>query len=622
MNYLSVEGLTKSYNQKTLFSDITFGIAQGEKVALVGKNGCGKTTLLNILGGLDTPDRGEVVFKKGIRLAVLSQNPSFNPKHTVRETIFDQDDEILNLIMQYEQALEGEETAIPLEDLIERIDAMHVWDYESQVKQILGKLGIHRMDDVVSSLSGGQKKRIALARVLITRPDFLILDEPTNHLDLEAIEWLENYLATANLTLLLVTHDRYFMESVTNQIIELDRGKLFSYKGNYSYFLENRAMRQLQEATETDKARNLMVKELDWIRRQPKARGTKAKYRVEAFEELKEKATKKTQDSELKIATGMRRLGKKIMEIEHLSKQWDGRPYVQDFSYVFKKGDKIGMIGSNGAGKSTLLDIITGKDTDYNGVIDLGETIDFGYYRQQEPNFDPQLRVIDIVKEVTEFVTLADGSMISASQFLQHFLFTADMQYTQVGKLSGGEKRRLQLLRVLIRQPNFLILDEPTNDLDIFSLAVLEDFLESFDGVLMVVSHDRFFMDRLAKHSFIFEGEGVIRDFPGNYTQYREQKERELAMSQETKIDKQVSNQPKKEQTPAKKTSKRSFKEDQELKKLEAEIQGLELKKETIVKQLNSGETNHELLHNWAKEIEKADEEIELKTLRWIELSE
>jgi ABC transport system ATP-binding/permease protein len=620
MNYLSVESISKSYNEKTLFSDITFGIAKGEKVALVGRNGCGKSTLLNLLAGNEAPDTGQVVFKKDKRIAFLSQNPEFDPRHTVKDAIFSYEDEKLETILAYENALMNETESGELEKIIEKMDLLQAWDYEVQVKQILGKLGIHDLSDEVIKLSGGQRKRIALASVLINRPDFLILDEPTNHLDLEAIEWLENYLSGNNLTLLLVTHDRYFLESVTDQILELDQGQIFVYKGNYSYFLEQRALRQQQLNTETEKAKNLMVKELDWIRRQPKARGTKAKYRIDAFEQLKEKASQKSMVGEVQIATGMRRLGKKILELENIVKKWDGQPYVNNFNYVFKKGDKIGIIGKNGTGKSTFLDIIAGLDKEFEGKYDLGETVDIGYYKQEDPGFDESQRVMDIVKEVCEVVYLANGSTISASQFLQHFLFSPEMQYTPVAKLSGGEKKRLQLLMVLLKQPNFIILDEPTNDLDIFTLSVLEDFLMQFEGILLVVSHDRFFMDRLAAHSFIFNGEGLIDDFPGNYSQYRASvKNSDEPMPVKNQV---VTNKDEKGQEKSGSKKKLSFKELKELELIESDIQNLEEKKQKLILLLNQGSADHNELMRWSSEIELIDEKIEVNTLRWIELEE
>ncbi|MCC5927986.1 MAG: ABC-F family ATP-binding cassette domain-containing protein [Cyclobacteriaceae bacterium] len=620
MNYLSVESITKSYNEKPLFTDITFGISKGEKVALVGRNGCGKSSLMNLLAGKDTPDAGQVVFKKDLRIAFLSQNPEFDPTHTVKDAIFSYEDEKLETILAYENAIHNTQESASLEKIIEKMDLLQAWDYEVQVKQILGKLGIHDLDEQVVKLSGGQRKRIALASVLINRPDFLILDEPTNHLDLEAIEWLENYLSGNNLTLLLVTHDRYFLESVTDQILEIDQGQIFVYKGNYSYFLEQRALRQQQLSTETEKARNLMVKELDWIRRQPKARGTKAKYRIDAFEQLKDKANQKHMVAEVQIATGMRRLGKKVLELENIVKKWDDQTYINKFSYVFKKGDKVGVIGKNGTGKSTFLNIIAGIDKDFTGVYELGETVDFGYYKQEDPGFDESQRVIDIVKEVSEIVSLANGSSISASQFLQHFLFTPEMQYTPVGKLSGGEKKRLQLLMVLLKQPNFIILDEPTNDLDIFTLSVLEDFLIQFEGILLIVSHDRFFMDRLASHSFVFNGDGRIGDFPGNYSQYRAS----IKSADEFISAKGAGNTKKDDKPPEKSVNKKklSFREIKELELIESEIQSLEEKKQKLIQLLNEGSTDHNELMSWSSDIEHIDEEIEMKTLRWIELEE
>ena len=620
MNYLSVEKLSKSYGERTLFKSVSFGIDQGQKVALVGINGSGKSTLLKIIAGVDTQDSGEASFRKNLRLAYLGQNPEFNDNDTVLEAVFDSGNEKLKVIRDYEYHLHKAETdersQHKLFDLIEQMDASNAWDYENEIKQILGKLDIHDLEQKVSSLSGGQKKRVAMAKALIEQPDFVIMDEPTNHLDLEVIEWLEEFLSKSNLTLLLVTHDRYFLESVTNTIIEIDREQLFKYEGNYSYYLEKKAEREEQLRTEVDKARNLMKKELDWIRRQPKARGTKAKYRIEAFENIKTKASQKLDKSELELDVSTKRQGKKILELEGVSKSFDGKIIVKPFTHTFQRGEKIGIIGKNGVGKSTFLNMITGRLKPDDGEVIIGQNTEFGYYTQQELRFDPGQKVIDKVKAIAEVITLSDGKTISASQFLQHFQFTPKAQHDFIEKLSGGEKRRLQLLQVLIKNPNFLILDEPTNDLDLITLGILEDFLASYQGCLIVVSHDRYFMDRLIDHVFVFEKGKVIKDYPFNYSQYRA-----FADDQKQSAPKQT-DKSKAEKAKNDEVRKLTFKEKQEFDNLEDQIEKLESKKVAIVEKLNLGEGSHEQLAKWGKEIKQIISEIEAKELRWLELSE
>ncbi len=629
MNHLSVENLSKSFNEKQLFSDITFGISQGQKVALVGHNGSGKSTLLRIIAGKETSEGGNVVFANDLRIAYLHQNPQFREGDTVKEAVFDRDNPLLALVSDYEYYLNLSATdpaaAEKLQDLLPAMEAHNAWDYESQVQQILGRLGIHDLQQQVTRLSGGQKKRVAMAKTLIEKPDFLILDEPTNHLDLETIEWLEDYLAKAQLTLLMVTHDRYFLERVTNEIIELDGGNLYKYKGNYSYYLEKKAEREQMQAAEVDKAKNLMRKELDWVRRQPKARGTKSKYRLEAFDGLKEKASQKLGRAQMELDVKTSRIGGKILEIKKISKSFKDKTLFKNFSYTFKKGDRIGIVGKNGMGKSTFLNVLSGQLKPDTGEIDAGTTTVFGYYSQEEAVFNPEHRVIDIVKEVAEVIETGSGKELTASQFLNYFQFPPAVQYTPVGKLSGGEKRRLQLLRVLIKSPNFLILDEPTNDLDITTLNILEEYLESFGGSLLIVSHDRYFMDRLVEHLFVFEGNEEIRDFPGNYTDYRDTKEEEESIAKEK--SKEVSAAPKKEAektSPKAKTENRklSFKEQKEFEQLEKEIAELEAKKSKLIEQLNSGKGDHEELSKWAGEIETIGNTLDEKELRWLELSE
>ena len=623
MNYLSVEKLSKNYNEKQVLDSISFGIEKGQKVALVGINGSGKSTLLRIIGGLEVPDSGDVRFRDGIQVAMLPQVPYFEKGLNVFQAVFDEHIPVLKLLRDYEQALRKVEmgTADPevLTPFIEQIDAQQAWDYESSIRQILGKLGIVDFEQSIEQLSGGQRKRVALARALISNPDFLILDEPTNHLDIEIIEWLEKYLSMANLSLLMVTHDRYFLDQVTNQIIELEHGKTHRYEGNYQYFLEKKEERSQQQNVEVSKAQNLMKKELEWMRRQPKARGTKAKYRVDAFYDLKDKATQKPQQQNIELQTQTTRQGKKILEVENITKQWQDAPVIKNFNYVFKRKDRIGVVGKNGAGKSTLLSLLTGEISPDEGSIIHGQTTVFGHYKQEEDTFDPEKRVIDIVSEIADVIQLSNGSTVSASQLLNQFLFPPKMQYNLVGRLSGGEKRRLQLLRVLIKNPNFLILDEPTNDLDIMTLNVLEEYLESFDGSLMIVSHDRYFLDRLVDHLFVFEGNGQIKDFPGNYSDFRTYSAEQRPPQEKQKP---VSNAPREDKPKAEKKEKLSFKEKRELESLDQEIKLLENKKQALTAKLESGSLDHEAILEIGNELEETINELDEKEMRWLELSE
>ena len=621
MNYLSVEGLTKSYDEKQLFEQISFGLDQGQKAALVGVNGVGKSTLLKVIAGKEVQDRGIVSFRKGLVVSMLPQHPDFIPEERIIEAVFSEEKEELNVIRDYELALHKTETdptnAPDLTPLIEKMDALNAWEYEHQIKAILGQLGIHNLEQRMGDLSGGQKKRVALAQALVVNPDFLILDEPTNHLDLEVIEWLENYLATANLTLLMVTHDRYFLDRVTNEILEIDRGAVMRYKGNYGQFLEKKAERMEMEAASIDKAKNLFQTELEWMRRQPKARGTKAKYRVEAFEDIKTKAHSGAATQKMEVNLSGERQGKKILELEHVSKSYNGLNLLSDFSYVFKRKEKVGIVGPNGVGKSTFLNILAQKLRPDAGKIEVGQTTKFGYYTQDETVFDPTKKVLDIVQEVAEFIKLENGSEITASQLLNQFMFPPKMQHNFVGKLSGGEKRRLQLLRVLMANPNFLILDEPTNDLDITTLNVLEDYLQSFAGCLMIVSHDRYFMDRLVDHLFVFEGEGKIRDFPGNYTDFR-QKERVPAAS----LKKEEKKRPATATEPVPpKSRKLSYNEQRELDQLDKQIPALEKEKAALQNAMNK-ETAYDKLQKLSDQMQDLQAELEEKEMRWLELSE
>lgn len=624
MNHLSVENLAKSYDERQLFENASFGLDQGQKAALVGVNGCGKSTLLKIVAGLEVPDRGEVSFRSGIKVSILPQNPLFDEDDNVVQAVFSEDIEELNVIRDYGLAMHqitvDPENAPDITPLIEEMDRLNAWDYESQVKQLLGTLGISNLEQKMSELSGGQRKRVALARALIVNPDFLILDEPTNHLDLEVIEWLENYLATANLTLLMVTHDRYFLDKVTNEILELDNGDIHRYKGNYQYFLEKKEERQMQQEATVDKARNLFRKELDWMRRQPKARGTKAKYRIDAFHETKAVASQNLGRRELEVNLKGERQGKKILELEQVSKSFGELRILDHFNHTFQRKERVGIVGPNGVGKSTFLNILTGLEKPDNGRREVGQTTKFGHYTQEELNFDPTKRVLDIVQEVAEVIELSDGSVITASQLLNQFLFPPKMQYNVVGKLSGGERRRLQLLRVLMLNPNFLILDEPTNDLDLMTLNVLEDYLETFEGCLMIVSHDRYFMDRLTDHLFVFMGDGQVKDFPGNYTDLRQSG---LMDKPKPRGHGEAKEGPKGQASvPAKSQAKKlSYNEQRELDKLEPDMAKLEDKRKELVSRMEK-ESAYDELQKLAEALDQIKEQLEEKEMRWLELSE
>jgi ATP-binding cassette subfamily F protein uup len=632
MNYLSVENLSKAFGERKLFSNISFGISQGQKIALVGINGAGKSTLMKIIMGLEIPDTGQVGTNQQVKVAYVHQNPVFEGTMSIYQTIFDQSNsEILKVIEDYHKAMLEAERGIDNSDkmsvLFEKMDAFQAWDFEYQVKEVLGKLGLHDTDLPVGTLSGGQRKRVALAKAILEKPDLLLLDEPTNHLDLETIEWLEDYLAKANLALFMVTHDRYFLEKVTNEILELDQGKIHRYQGNYGYFLDKKEERMEIEDIELEKAKSLYKKELDWIRRQPKARSTKAKYRVDAFEETKEKASQKREERDIQLTVTTQRLGNKIIEIEKINKAFGDKTVVNDFSYTFKKKDRVGIIGPNGAGKTTFLNMITGQMAPDSGKVSIGQTTAFGYYKQEESSFDEEKRLLDIVKEVAEVVTIAGGSEITVSQFLTQFGFPPKQQHTPVAKLSGGERRRLQLLMVLIKNPNFLILDEPTNDLDLMTLNTLEEFLDTFPGCLIIVSHDRYFMDRLVEHLFVFEGEGEISDFPGNYSEFREvekeQKDRspktENRSSESTKStpsDKAPAN------TSAPAKVKASFKQKNQFKEVNASMAKLEKEKAELTEKISGGNSDHEELMKISSRMLEIDSELEELELTWLELSE
>jgi ATP-binding cassette subfamily F protein uup len=622
VNLLSAENISKSFSEKLLFNNISFGVAQGDKIALVGANGTGKSTFLKVLAGVLQPDTGSVSIRKGVRVGYLLQQHDMPEDLTIWDAIFYGDSKKANLVRNYEEAINNPDTSPEkLQDLMTEMENLQAWDFEAKIQEVLGKLDIHHYDQRIAELSGGQRKRVALAKVLLEEPDLLLFDEPTNHLDVAAIEWLESYLSSSNTTLIMVTHDRYFLDSVANEIIEIDRGNLYRHKGNYAHFLEQKAERYTIQQATIDKARNLMVRELEWMRRQPKARGTKSQARIDAFYELKEQASQKIEQNKLEIHVKAQRQGKKIIEAHHLSKSIEGKKLLDNFSYTFKKGERIGIIGRNGVGKSTFLNVLSGKLAADSGEIEKGETIKVGYYTQETENLNPALRVIDEAKSIAEYITLGNGETVTVSKLLEQFLFPPSQQYSYISKLSGGERRRLQLLKVLIENPNFLILDEPTNDLDMDTLNVLEDFLLQYEGCLLLVSHDRYFMDKLTEHLFIFEGEGKIKDFPGNYSDYRQEQE------QKAKAPKVAAEPVKPKPTeltpnPAKVVKKLSFKEQKELETLEAELEQLEKQKTDLTNALQDSNKSHEELTQMAQKIIELDANIEQKTMRWLELSE
>ena len=615
MNYLSVENISKSFGERTLFENISFGINKDQKIAFIAKNGSGKTTIMSIINGLDESDTGQVVLRKGIKMAFLSQNNNLQEELTIEESIFASDNEILKVIEAYEKALENPEDEEAYQKAFDGMDQHNAWDFETQYKQILFKLKLEDFKLKVKNLSGGQKKRLSLAIILINRPDLLILDEPTNHLDLEMIEWLETYFAKENITLFMVTHDRFFLERVCNEIIELDNGKLYSYKGNYSYYLEKKEERIASENSSVDKAQNLFVKELEWMRRQPKARTTKSKSRQDDFYDIKEKAQSRRRENKVELEINMERMGSKIIELHKISKKFDNHVILDNFSFDFQPGERIGIIGKNGTGKSTFLNLLTGGIPLDGGKVVIGETIKLGYYTQSGINPKPGQRVIDVIKEYGEFIPLMKGRMISASQLLERFLFDAKKQYDFVDRLSGGELKRLYLCTVLIQNPNFLILDEPTNDLDIVTLNVLESFLLDYPGCLVVVSHDRYFMDKIVDHLFIFRGKGVIEDFPGNYSDFRAYEDSaDVAQKEENKAEKKDW----KQNNP---TGNLTFNEQKEYQKLEREIKDLELDKTKIEQLFADGKVADADIEKKAKELENIIHKIEDKEERWFELS-
>lgn len=624
MNLLSVENITKTFGERVIFKDVTFGIEQGQKAALVAKNGSGKSTLLRCLMGQESLDDGRVVFRNDLNISFLEQSDDLDPENTVYEEVFNHDLPKLKVYKEYSRAVRDHDEEA-MGRLFDQVTELNAWDLDSLVEQILSKLKLDDHEAKVSTLSGGQKKRVALAKVLISEPDFLFLDEPTNHLDLDMIEWLEEYLSKSRSTIFMVTHDRYFLETICDTIYELDDTQLYKYNGNFSYFLEKKAEREENTSTEVGKARSQFKKELEWIRRQPKARGTKQKARIEAFQETKKIASQRLEDDELEIHIKMERLGTKILELHNVSKSFPGKVLLDKLTYNFQPKERLGIVGPNGVGKSTLLKVIMGEEEPDQGKVVIGETVVFGYYSQANIEVDENMKVIDVIREVAEFIPLEKGREMSAAQFLEKFLFPRSMHYNFVYKLSGGERRRLKLMKVLMMNPNFLILDEPTNDLDIYIMSVLEDYLRHFQGCLIVVSHDRYFMDKMVDHIFVFEGEGVITDIIGNYTVYREQQKVDLLEEQaEKRAEKAKKAIEKPVEAPKKEEEKRklSFKEQQEFNALEKEIVDLETEKENVTTLLYGGTASSDELNEASKRLGILMQELEEKTERWMFLAD
>ncbi len=621
-SFLQVDGLTKSFGDLVLFNEISFGIAEGERIGLIAKNGSGKTTLLNILVGKESYDSGSVVFRRDLRVAYLEQDPIYPEELTVLQACFHSGNEVTDLIAEYEKAM-GSGDHSNLDAILQKMDILQAWDYEHRAKQILAQLKITDFDQKISELSGGQLKRVALANVLITEPDLIILDEPTNHLDLDMVEWLEEYLQRSRLSLLMVTHDRYFLDRVCNDIIEIDQKQLFQYKGNYSYYLEKRDERVSAQNSEIDRANNLMRKELEWMRRQPQARGTKAKSRIDAFYDLEKKAQQVRDAGNVQLQMKGSYIGNKIFEAEHVYKAFGDIKIVEDFNYVFARYEKLGIVGNNGTGKSTFIKMLMGEVAPDKGSFDIGETVKFGYYSQDGLKFDEQMKVLDVIQNIAEVIDLGNGNKLTASQFLQHFLFPPEKQHNFVYKLSGGEKRRLYLCTVLITNPNFLVLDEPTNDLDIVTLNILEEYLQQFKGCVIVVSHDRYFMDKVVDHLMAFQGNAKIKDFPGNYTEYRGWKEIQEVLEKE----KELAEKPKEDKSQiaapkAEEKKKLSFKDKREFEELDALIPQLEGEKANLENELSNGTLSNDELLSKSTRISELIDQIEEKTMRWMELSE
>lgn len=631
MNYLTVEKLSKSIGEKELFSDITFGLEKGQKTALIARNGTGKSTLLNIIAGYDVPDSGQVVIRNDITVSYLPQMDRFADNFSVLDAIFDAQTPTIQAIKEYEACMvlaetehENVEVQQRLQKAIMEMDRLHAWDFEAKAKEILSRFGIHDIFKNINELSGGQRKKAALAKTLIADTDLLILDEPTNHLDVEMIEWLENYLKAANVTLLMVTHDRYFLDQVCNDIIELDHGQLYHYRGKYDYFVEKKAERLANAAAENEKLRQLFRKELEWVHTSPQARTTKARARINAFEELKKEVSKAPEQKQEGFKVRTERLGNKILEINNLDFAYPDNVLLDDFSYIFKKGEKCGIVGPNGTGKSTFLKLIMGELQADGGKITPGLTIQFGYFSQDGLPYSGNKRIIDLVKEQAEVIRLDNGNYMGASQFLNHFGFKYEQQYTYYEDLSGGEKRKLHLLITLLKNPNFLILDEPTNDFDIDTLNLLEDFLEHYTGCILMVSHDRWFMNKLVDHIFVFEGHGKIKDYYGNYTEYRIEKDKELKLQKRiAKINAPAPVEDGKSK-PARATNpnKMTFKERKEFETLEVEIEQLEKEKAELIEKMNSGAGSSQELTDWSRRYQEVETSLDEKSMRWLELSE
>ncbi len=615
-SFLQIEGLTKSFGDRVLLDNITFGLYEGDKVGLIAKNGTGKTTLLRIIAGLESYDEGKVVFRNDLRVAYLPQLPELDPSLSVIEACLSLSDESTSAIRSYEKAIESGD-AEEISSAIHKMDAVGAWDYEERIKQILSQLKITQLNQPVKELSGGQIKRVALAKVIINEPELLILDEPTNHLDVEMIEWLEDYLKRSRISLLMVTHDRYFLDKVCTKIVEIDMRQIYTYEGNYDYYLSKREERISAQDAELAKVKNLLRTELDWMRRQPQARGSKAKYRIDAFYELDKKSKFRRDDSTVELNVKSSYIGSKIFEANDVCKKYDDLVILKDFNYIFARYEKLGIVGNNGVGKSTFIKLLLGLEKPDSGYFDIGETVKFGYYSQDGIQFNEEEKVIDAVKKIAEVIVFDEKTKYTASQFLQLFLFTPETQQKYIYKLSGGEKRRLYLATVLMKKPNFLILDEPTNDLDIVTLGILEDYLQKFKGCVIVVSHDRFFMDRTVDHLFVFEGNGVIKDFPGNYSDYREwknlQKEEKAAKKEE---------RPKERENKRDYSAKMSFKERKEFEALTVDIEKLEEEKRSIEEALSVGTLGVEELTQKSQRISEIIAELEEKEMRWLELSE
>ena len=621
--FLQAENLSKRWGELMLFENISFTVFEGVKVALIAKNGTGKSSLLDLLAGKELPEEGVITLTNDVKMGYFEQIPNLNPNNTVIEEVFESDNEKIKTVKAFELAVsqnkQDEITAISA-----KMDELNAWAVEVEIKQILTELKISFLEQKVSELSGGQQKRLALAKVLINQPDLLILDEPTNHLDLEMIEWLEAYLEKTKSTLLMVTHDRYFLDRVCNEIIEMEDNQIYRYQGNYTYFLEKRDERIAMQQASITKAKNLMRTEIEWMRRMPKARSHKAKYRVDSFQDLKEKASQNIRDDKVEMSVKSARLGKKIVELEHVSKSFPEVKLIEDFSYKFQRFEKVGIVGKNGTGKSTFLNLLTQSLTPDSGTVEIGQTIKYGYYRQEGIAFDPQEKVIEAVQKIAEFIHFEDGSKMSATQMLTRFLFPPETQYNYIEKLSGGEQRRLYLCTVLMENPNFLILDEPTNDLDIMTLNVLEDYLQSFAGCVVVVSHDRFFMDKIVDHLFVFEGEGVITDFPGNYTVYRNKVEEEEQQKAKEEAKKKAEAKSEAAAKPSQPQTKKklSYNEKREFEQLENEIPELEAQIGELEELLNSGNLNHDELYEKSLQLDDMKSQLDEKELRWLELSE